>query len=81
MVFNLPFAINLNIALHVFLMGWFTYLWIAQRGSHRLSALMAAFMAMFGGAYFLHIVPGHLPNLCSMVWIPIVFMASLAPCE
>jgi hypothetical protein len=75
MLFRMPFAINSGIALHVFLIGWFTYLWISHRGSHWASALMAAFMTMFGGAYFLHIVPGHLPNLCSMVWIPLIFLA------
>jgi hypothetical protein len=75
LVLPLPFALNLNIVLHVFLAGWFTSLWILKRGSHPLSALMAAFMFMFGGAYFLHIVPGHLPNLCAMVWIPLVFLA------
>ena len=76
MVFPIPLAVNTSIALHVFLMGWFTYLWVAQRGSQPHSALIAAFMAMFGGAYFLHIVPGHLPNLSSMVWIPLIFMAA-----
>src|SRR5579872_3486190 len=75
MVFSMPFAINFGIALHVFLMGWFTYLWVVYRGSHPVSGLMAAFMAMFGGSYFLHIVPGHLPNLCSMVWVPLIFLA------
>src|ERR1039458_3707009 len=30
MVSPLPFAINLGIALHVFLMGWFTYLWTSE---------------------------------------------------
>lgn len=75
MIFPVPLAVNTGIALHVFLMGYFTYLWIVQRGSQPHSALVAAFMAMFGGSYFLHIVPGHLPNLCSMVWIPLIFMA------
>ncbi len=75
MAFPMPFAINTCIALHVFGMGWFTYLWIVQRGSRPESALLGALMTMLGGAYFLHIVPGHLPNLCSMVWIPLIFMA------
>jgi hypothetical protein len=30
-------------------------------------------MFMFGAAYFLHLVPGHLPNLCTMAWIPYLF--------
>ena len=75
MVLPLPFAINSSIALHIFLAGFFTYGWIRFRGSHPASALMAAFMFMFGSAMILHVVPGHLPNLCTMAWIPLVFLS------
>lgn len=74
MILPLPFALNFSIALHVFLAGWFTYLWISARGSHFASAVLAAFMFMFGASYILHLVPGHLPNLCTMAWIPLVFL-------
>ena len=80
MVLPLPFAINSSIALHVFLAGFFTYLWIKFRGSRSVSALLAALMFMFGASLILHIVPGHLPNLCTMAWIPLVFL-SLDLCE
>ncbi len=77
MALPLPFALNLSIALHVFLAGLFTYLWAHFRGFHPASCWLSAFMFMFGGAYFLHLVPGHLPNLCTMAWIPIplIFLA------
>lgn len=75
MILPLSFAINSSIAFHVFLAGFFTYLWIKFRGSHPASALMAAFMFMFGASMILHIVPGHLPNLCTMTWIPLVFLS------
>ncbi len=75
LVLPLPFAVNFGIALHVFLGGVFTYFWILKRGSHSLSALTAGFLFMFGGAYFIRIVPGHLPNLCEMVWIPFILLA------
>lgn len=75
MVLPLPFAVNATIALHVFLAGWFTFLWVRQRGSHPASALMAAFGFMMGASYILHIVPGHLSNLCTMAWIPLILMA------
>ncbi len=74
MVLPLPFALNLSMALHVFLAGWFTLMWITARGSHPISALMGALMYMFGGAYFLHLGAGHLSNLCTMAWIPLVFL-------
>jgi hypothetical protein len=75
LVLPLAFAINFGIALHVFLAGLFTYLWTRFQGFHPAACLLAAFMFMFGGSYFLHIVPGHLPNLCTMAWIPLVFLA------
>ncbi len=75
MVLPLPFAVNLSIVLHVFMAGWFTYLWAGNRGARWESALVVSFSFMWGGAYFLHLVPGHLSNLCAMVWIPLIFMA------
>lgn len=75
MVLPLTFAVNLSIALHVFLAGLFAFFWAQGRGAHPASALAAAFLYMWGGAYFLHVVPGHLSNLCSMAWIPLVFLA------
>lgn len=75
MVLPLSFAINSCIVFHIFLAGFFTYCWIRFRGSHPASALMAAFMFMFGSAMILHVVPGHLPNLCTMAWIPLVFLS------
>ncbi|HET9870924.1 MAG TPA: hypothetical protein VFR02_10580, partial [bacterium] len=71
----LGFAINFTVALHVFLAGYFTYLWTRFQGFRPEACLLAALMFMFGGSYFLHIVPGHLPNLCTMAWIPLVFLA------
>jgi hypothetical protein len=75
MVLPLLFAVNLSIVLHVFLAGWFTFLWARNRGARWESALLASFSFMWGGAYILHIVPGHLSNLCAMAWIPLVFFA------
>jgi len=75
MVLPLPFAVNVSIALHVFLAGFFTYLWLTGRGALFSSRVLGAFLYMMGGAFFLHLIPGHLPNLCTMAWIPLIFMA------
>src|ERR1035441_10363302 len=66
----LVFALNLSIVLHVFLAGFFTYLWLASNRLGFLAALFGAFVFMFGGSFFLHVYPGHLTNLCTMAWIP-----------
>ena len=66
-------AINAIIALHVFLLGLLMYLWMAHRQLHPLACLVAAIITMFSGAYFPHVYAGHLPNLCTMVWAPLIF--------
>lgn len=68
-------AINWGVVLHVFLMGLFTSWWAGRRGVHPAAALLAGVMAMFGGTYFSHIYAGHLSNLCTMVWAPLIFGA------
>jgi hypothetical protein len=68
-------AINWSIALHVFLAGAFTYWWTARRGLHPLACFLSAVMFMFCGAHFPHIYAGHLPNLCTLVWAPLFFLA------
>ncbi len=68
-------ALNLSIALHVWLGGFFTYLWLSSHRFYFLPALLGAFLFMFGGDFFAHVYPGHLSNLCAMAWIPLVFWA------
>ncbi len=70
-----PVAINWSIALHVLLIGIFTYLWVYRRGLHPAAAFLSGAMMMFCGPHFLHIYAGHLTNLCAMVWTPLIFLA------
>jgi hypothetical protein len=72
---SLPHAINGSIAFHVFAMGVTMYLWSSHRRIRPLASLFSATLAMFGGTYFLHVTPGSLPNLCAMVWTPLVLLA------
>jgi len=75
LILPLALAINFGIALHVFLAGSFTYLWAYHRGLHPLACFLAGTVFMFGGAYYLHVYAGHLPNLCTMAWAPLIFLA------
>lgn len=68
-------AVNWTIALHVFLAGVFMFYWVRQRGMHSLACLLSALMAMFCGPHFLQIQVGHLPNLCTLIWAPLLFLA------
>jgi hypothetical protein len=68
-------AVNWSIALHVFLAGAFTYAWVAKRGLQPPACFLAGVIFMFSGPYYLHIYPGHLSNLCTMIWTPLLFLA------
>ncbi len=68
-------AFNIGIALHVFALGIFMYLWARYRRLHPASALLSAALLMFCGAHFPHIYAGHVPNLCTMAWTPLLFLA------
>jgi len=67
-------AVNFSIALHVFLAGLFTYLWTRGRGLHVAACMLSAVLVMFCGAHVMHIYPGHLSMLCTMVWLPMVLL-------
>jgi len=63
LLLSLDRAIKLEIALHVFLLGFFTYLWTSYRRLHPLACLLCGVTAMFSGPYFMHLYAGHLGNL------------------
>ena len=67
-------AINISIATHVFLIGFFMYLWSRSRGIHPAACLMASFLIMFSGANFMHIFAGHLIDICTMAWAPLILL-------
>ncbi|HLA28292.1 MAG TPA: hypothetical protein VJZ49_10405 [Syntrophales bacterium] len=75
LLFPLPQAINIGIALHTFLIGFFMYLWTSHRRLHPLACTLSALLIMFSGAYFMHIYAGHLGNLCAMAWAPLLFLS------
>lgn len=75
LILPLPTAINVGIALHLVLAGIAMYCWVQHRRLHPVAPILAGLIFMFGGTYFLHIYPGHLTNLCTMVWAPLIFLS------
>ena len=67
-------AVNWTMALHICLLGILTYWWLGFRRLHPGACFVGGVMAMFCGAHVLHIYAGHLPNLCAMVWTPLIFL-------
>ena len=74
LLFNPVTAINWWCAFHVFLFGLLTYAWAAFRGMKPASAFVAGTAAMLGGTFYMHVYAGHLSNLGSMAWAPLVFL-------
>jgi len=74
LVLPLHTAINCEIALHVFLLGIFTMVWLRRFELHPLAILLACSVSMFSGPFFFHIYPGHLATIDSMAWTPLIYL-------
>lgn len=74
LLFEPPFAINLSIATHCFLASLFTYLFARYLDIGRAGSILAAMTFAYGAPYFFHVYAGHLSNLSTMVWLPLILM-------
>ena len=75
LVLPLASAINIGIVLHILLGGIFMFCWAAYRGISVPGRLLSALLFMFCGAHYMHVYAGHLPNLCTLVWAPLLYLA------
>src|SRR5205814_2337165 len=75
LVLPLALAVNWSIALNMWLLGAFMYLWGLRRGLHPVAAFACGALVMFCAPHFLHIYAGHLTNLAAMAWVPLIFLA------
>jgi len=66
-------AVNWTVALHVFAIGAFMFLWIKQWGLSAAASFFAGTLVMFSGTFFSHVFAGHLPQLSAMMWSPLIF--------
>ncbi|MCC6152658.1 MAG: hypothetical protein IT367_02810, partial [Candidatus Hydrogenedentes bacterium] len=75
LVLPLTRSLNLEIALHVYLLGAFMYAWARGRGLSQVAALFTALTIQFSGPYYLNALAGHLAYLCALAWTPLAFLA------
>jgi hypothetical protein len=73
LVLPLATAINWSFAIHLFLLAGAMYFWASTRGLRPAAAFVAGTAATFSGTVLLHIYAGHLSNICSIAWIPLIF--------
>lgn len=74
LILPIDIAINYSIILHVYLSGVFTFYLSKTLGVNRFGAMVSAIIFMFCAPQIFHIYPGHLPNLCTMIWLPLVLL-------
>lgn len=74
LLFATPIGINLSIAAHCLLASVFTYLFARYLDLGQMGSLLSALTFTYGAPYFFHIYPGHLSNLSTMVWLPLMLM-------
>jgi len=75
LVLPLPLATNWSIALNIWLLGAFMYLWAVRRGLAPFAAFVCAALLMFCAPHFLRVQSGLVTNLAAMVWVPLLFLA------
>ncbi|MCX7817515.1 MAG: YfhO family protein [Syntrophales bacterium] len=74
LILPIEWSINVSVFIHVVLLGVFMCLWVRENGCGYLPAFLSGVLLMFSGAHFPHIYAGHLTNLCTMAWIPLIFL-------
>jgi hypothetical protein len=73
LIFPIAVAITWTVALHVYAIGAFMFFWMRQRGLGPVASFFAGALVMFCGAFFPHVFAGHLPQLNTMTWSPLIF--------
>jgi len=68
------YAINWDIALHLFLSEIFTYYFIRNYGVGRFGSMMAGIIYAFSAPQVMHIYAGHLIAMTSLPWTPLLFL-------
>src|SRR5436190_23401408 len=68
-------AIRWTVVLHVFGIGALMFLWMRRRGLGAVASFFAGMVMSLCGAFFPHVFAGHLPQLCTLTWAPLIFCA------
>ncbi len=75
LVFPLTTALMLDFAVHLALLGTFSYAWLRGWRLHAAAAFFGALMIALGAPNFLRILAGQLTVLDTLVWSPLLLLA------
>lgn len=65
-------AINWSFLLHFFILSFSVFLWIDNKIKDKFVSVYTAVTAVFGAGFYLHAVAGHLSNIITMAWFPLL---------
>ncbi len=65
-------AINLSFILHFFVLAFSSFLWINNKIKDKFVAIPVAMISVFGTNLYLHFSAGHLSNVITACWFPLL---------
>ncbi|MFA7674835.1 MAG: hypothetical protein WCY38_02085 [Endomicrobiia bacterium] len=65
-------AINWSFLLHFFILSFSVFLWINNKINKKIVSLYTAIIAVFSASFYLHAVAGHLSNIITVAWFPLL---------
>ena len=65
-------AINFSYLLHFFILAFSSFLWINNRIKDKLISIIVSLISIFGTNLYLHFAAGHLSNVITACWFPIL---------
>ncbi len=70
----LPAALNWSFLSHIFLLGVFQFFFLNYLGLKKWASFLGASVLMLSAPVVLHTYAGHLSNICTMAWLPLLFL-------
>ena len=70
--FPISKAIDFSFLLHFFILSFTTFLWINNRIKDKFVSIIVAIVSVFGTNLYLHLAAGHLSNVITACWFPMV---------
>lgn len=67
-------ALNMSFILHFYLLALFQYFFLRYLGLRRWPSLLGSFTLVLSAPVLLNITAGHLSNICTFAWVPLLFL-------
>lgn len=65
-------AVDFSFLLHFFILSFSTFLWINNRIKYKFVSVIVAIISVFGTNLYLHFTAGHLSNVITACWFPLL---------